>query len=264
MKIIDIHTHAFPDSIAERAMESLNEGVDAKAKLDGRISSLLASMDAANVDISIVASIATRPKQYAPILEWSKTIASERLIPFPSVHPSDPEAAAKIRHIASEGFLGIKLHPYYQEFDLLDDRMFPIYEAVLDSNLALLMHTGFDPAFKRNRIADPVRISEVSRMYPSLKLITTHTGAWEDWDEVRRYLIGKPVYMDLSYSVEFMEPGFARSLLEAHPAEYLLLGTDSPWSDPRDTITYLRNLQMGHDWEALVLGGNAMRLLNLS
>ena len=97
--IIDFHTHAFPEELAERAMKALlEEGKkksDVTAHLDGRVSSLLSSMDRNNIEKSIVCSIATKPSQFEPILAWSQKIRSDRLVPFPSLHPDDPEAAGK-------------------------------------------------------------------------------------------------------------------------------------------------------------------------
>ena len=43
--IIDFHTHAFPDALALGAFALLEKRGGIKAKLDGKISSLLASMD---------------------------------------------------------------------------------------------------------------------------------------------------------------------------------------------------------------------------
>ena len=48
--IIDFHTHAFPDTLADRAMKSLEHGANTKAVLDGRLYSLIASMDRSDVD----------------------------------------------------------------------------------------------------------------------------------------------------------------------------------------------------------------------
>ena len=60
MKIVDMHTHAFPEKIALRAVEKLSETTGKyRPHLDGRISSLLASMDEAGVGISILSSIAS-------------------------------------------------------------------------------------------------------------------------------------------------------------------------------------------------------------
>lgn len=221
-------------------------------------------MDRSGVTRSVVASIATKPSQFEPIRGWSRAIASTRIIPFPSVHPDDPDAVEHIRLLASDGFQGVKLHPYYQRFVVDDDRMEPLYRAMEEARLALLLHCGFDPAFPRDRIVDPARIVRVARAFPRLPLIATHIGAWEDWDEVERHLIGHPIYVDTAHSLQFMPHERGRELLSAHPTAYILFGSDSPWSDQLEALAEIRALEMGCEWERAVLGGNAARLLALS
>ncbi len=261
MEIIDIHTHAFADAIAPRAMAALEAGAGTRACLDGTVRGLLASMDAAGIARSVVHSIATRPSQFAPIMQWSATIRSDRIIPFPSVHPADPAAADNIRRIRDAGFRGIKLHPYYQDFTIDEPDMWHIYETIRECGLAVLCHTGFDMAYPRDRRAEPRRIMNVIRRFPGLCFISTHCGAWCDWDEVRRHLLGQPVWMETAYSLECMDAGSARELLLGHPAEYLLFGTDSPWADQAQAVALVRRLGLGAEREAMLLGGNAARLL---
>jgi predicted TIM-barrel fold metal-dependent hydrolase len=259
--IVDFHTHVFPDALAERAIPALEEEGDITAVLDGKLSSLLRSMDEAGIERSVACSIATRPEQFEAIMHFSREIASERIIPFPSVHPDDPQAAAHVRVIAEEGFRGIKFHPYYQDFDLLEDRMQPIYAAAQDTGLLVAVHTGFDLAFPRVRKADPRRVVEVTGAYPRLRLITTHLGGWEDWDEVRRHLLGKPYYMELSFCFGLLSDEAMRDFLLAHPREYLLFGTDSPWVGQRETLDALRALDLEPALLRCILAGNAARLL---
>ncbi len=161
--IIDFHAHAFPDQVAASAIPYLEEEGDVKANHDGRISSLLAIMDREGVDKSVICCIATRPSQFEAIVSWSKQISSDRIIPFPSFHPDDPQAVEHISQIKEEGFKGIKMHPYYQQFFLDDEKLYPAYEKIRELGLILVMHTGFDIAFPRIRRCDPRQILNVSR-----------------------------------------------------------------------------------------------------
>jgi predicted TIM-barrel fold metal-dependent hydrolase len=77
------------------------------------------------------------------------------------------------KQIKTEGFRGVKFHPYYQDFIIDDNRLFPVYEQLCESNLIVVMHTGYDLAFERTRIADPVRIVRVLDAFPDLKLAET-------------------------------------------------------------------------------------------
>ena len=239
----------------------LAETHDVTAWLNGRLSSLLSSMDAAGIDRALICSIATRPEQCGKILQWSEAIRGERIVPLPSVHPADPDAVSRVAEIAAKGFKGIKLHPYYQEFDLDEERIFPIYEQLRACNLMLVCHTGFDIAFPHVRKCDPRRILAVLSAFPGLKLVTTHMGSWEDWDEVEAHIIGKPIYMEISYSLGLLGAERARELLLRHPKEYVLFGSDSPWQDQAQTLAWFRALKLGDDWERAVLCDNAERLL---
>ena len=261
--IIDIHTHAFPDALAARAVPHLEEEGNVTAHLDGTVTSLVASMDATGIDVSVVASIATKPAQFDSIIQWSKAIAGERIFPFPSVHPADPLALDHIGEIKAAGFRGIKMHPYYQGFSVDAPGVFPLYERIVDEGLVLLMHTGFDIAFERKRIADPVRVERVLQVFPDLKIIASHLGAWEDWDEVEARLLGKPIYLDTSYSIPFIGRERARSFGLRHPSEYVLFGSDSPWGDQKDAMAMVRDLDLGAERTERFLGCNAASLLGL-
>ncbi len=261
--IIDFHTHAFPDEISERAIRHLEKEGNVKAWLDGRLSSLLASMDKNGIEKSVVCSIATRPSQFDSILSWSKKIRTERIIPFPSLHPDDTNFKERLSIIKAEGFQGIKLHPYYQDFDIDEVRLFPIYEEIIKNNLLVVMHTGFDFAFPRIRKADPCKILKIKELFPELRLVTTHLGSWDDWEEVEKYLIGKEIYMEISFSLEFLNKERARELILRHPPTHILFGTDSPWTDQGSTLGLLKELGIDARRETMALYENAVRLLNI-
>jgi len=262
MRIIDIHTHAFPDALADRAMSFLEEEGNIKAALDGRVSSLLGSMDKAGIERSVVCSIATKPSQFKAILAWSKLIASDRIIPFPSVHPDDPDAAAHVAEVHAAGLKGIKLHPYYQHFALDEPRVNPIYEAIQAHGLLFLCHTGFDLAYPRDRLCDPAKIVAVLDRFPKLKMITSHLGGWNDWDEVRRLMLGKRIMIETSFSLHVLGKAASRDLILSHPADCLFFGTDSPWADQSTAVKEFLDLGLPKELERAILYDNAARILD--
>ena len=260
-RILDFHTHAFPDSVALRAVPALEAEGNVNACHDGRLSSLLALMDRDGIERSVICSIATKPAQFSAILEWSRTIRSPRIIPFPSIHPDDPQALERISQIRAAGFGGLKMHPYYQGFTLDEEKMWPIYQRIAAENLILVMHTGFDIAFPRDPIASPERIVRLIEAFPELKMIATHLGAWDQWDEVEQKLVGRPLYMDISYVLHLLAPEQARRIILAHPADYILFGSDSPWAEQRTVINQLLALQLPPELEEKILHRNGAKLL---
>ena len=259
--IIDFHAHAFPDALAARAIAHLETQGKIKAFLDGRIDSLLASMHASGIQCAVVCSIATKPDQFASILNWSRQIASREIVPLPSIHPKGHDPVGKARLVEQAGLPGIKLHPYYQDFELDDPDLFYFFRVLEHMGLLVVCHTGFDLAFPRDRKADPLRIVRLLDKVPDLKLVTTHLGAWEDWNEVERHLLGKPVLMDISMSLEILGPQRAREMLMAHPSDCVLFGTDSPWSSQAETLRLVRELNLGSERERALLYENARALL---
>ncbi|MBI5559389.1 MAG: amidohydrolase [Deltaproteobacteria bacterium] len=264
MSCIDFHTHAFPDTLAATTVPALEEQGNVRAALDGRIDSLLNSMDRAGISGSVVCSIATRPKQFRAILEWSASIRGERIIPFPSFHPESLQALAEIEEIHRAGFKGIKLHPFYQDFFLDEPRLEPFFAKIADLGLILVMHTGFDIGFPRELRADPRKIASVIKKYPGLKLIATHLGSWDQWEEVHGELAGKNVYLDIAFSLEYLPGELARKIILAHPPDRVLFGSDSPWADQGNTIRLLKALSLGEEREKKILGENASELLRTS
>lgn len=266
-RVIDFHTHAFPDDLAPRALEAL-QTPRYRPHTDGTVSGLVRSMDEAGVDAAVVCSIATAPKQMRPILEWSAAIASERLVPFASVHPEAEDPARAVREAARAGLKGIKLHPQYQRFFVDDPRVFGIYAAAADCGLVVLLHAGYDLAFPTDPRAQPHRIAAVARKFPGLRLVAAHLGGWKDWDAVLRHLAGTDVYLDTAFSVgggeDDVPPDLLRRLLDSHSPDRLLFGTDSPWRVPAAEVRALRALDLPPEALAKVLGGNALRLLGLS
>lgn len=272
---IDFHTHAFPEALADRAMASLNARIEDAAFHscgDGRLGSLVAELDRNGLDRAVVCSIATRPKQWKSILDWSLAILggefgeepARRIIPLASVHPSDPDAAAHLSEIAKAGIKGVKLHPYYQEFMLDAPETLDFLRAARDQGLFVVSHTGFDVAFAHEPMCNPARIRHVVEAIPDLTFVATHLGGWEDWDEVDRLLIGLPnLYIENSFAASMIGAERMGAMLARHPADHVMFGTDWPWRPHAFDLAAVDSLPFSNEWKTAFLGGNAARLLGL-
>ncbi len=261
MRIIDFHTHAFPEHIAEKAMQKLQEGCIVKACLNGTLVNLLHSMDKSGIEKAVLCNIATKPEQFGSILKWSQKIRSDRIIPLLSVHPSDPKIKEHIKITKEEGFVGIKMHPFYQEFAIDEDRLFYIYDALIENNLIVVMHCGYDISFPEWDIASPKRIINVIDKFPELKFITTHLGAWKQWDDVEKLMIGKNIYMEISFSFGWLPNEKIKDLILRHPSDYILFGTDSPWAEQNKEIENLKNLSLPNSLTEKIFYLNAEKIL---
>ncbi len=262
MRIIDFHTHAFPDRIAEKTVGKVASLGNVEPRLDGKITSLLESMDSNGIKQSVLCSIATRPSQFDNIMKWSHEIASDRFVMFPSVHPDDSLACEHIAEVAEAGFKGLKMHPYYQGFTVDDPKMFPFYECMQECGLIALFHAGFDVGYPQERIADPVKFVSIVDKFPELRIVGAHMGGWDDWDNVGKHLVGKRIFFDTSFAVKLCGKERAAELIKAHLPEYLLFGTDSPWTDQGEEIKMINGLDISDELKERILWGNAEKLLS--
>jgi predicted TIM-barrel fold metal-dependent hydrolase len=264
MPAIDMHTHAFPDKLAPRAVAKLQDLAQWQAVGDGTVDDLVASMDAADVDVSVVCPIATKPDQVRGIFKWCRKIRSQRIEPFASVHPQTQKPEKWLRRFAEKGLAGIKLHPMYQDFALDEKRMDPIYAAAAQNDLIVTVHAGRDIAFApTDDRAAPWRIANVLDRHPSLRLLATHLGGWEVWDQVPEHLVGKNVYFETSFSLGRIQPEHACDLIRSHGVEKVLLGTDWPWNNQAAEIHQLEALPLDDREKSRILYANAVDLLGL-
>ncbi len=264
MRAIDFHTHAFPDDLAQKAITALEEhSGDYKAHHNGTIRGLLASMDRAGIEKAVVVSIATKPSQVPRITDWSISIASERIIPFASLHPLYRDFKPELDRIRAAGLKGIKLHPMYQEFTVDDPALFPLYRAVAERGLIALFHAGNDIAFPVTGQASPRRFRRLLEEIPEFQIVVSHLGGWTDWDEVEEELLGRPVYLETSFGIYEAQPEQFRRILDSHPPDYFLFGTDSPWLDQAKELAAWKALPISEERKEKIFHLNAERLLDL-
>jgi len=262
MNIIDFHTHAFPDNLAEKAINSLSYKSHVKPSYDGTINGLLNSMDKSGIEKSVVLNIATKPTQTENIINWCKKIKSERITPFASIHPENLNYKELIKRIKYEGIKGIKLHPMYQNFHIDEDKMFFIYEEIAKQKLLLLFHSGFDIAYPDDERADFIGLLKVNKKLPELKIIASHTGAWKMWNKVLKYAKEIDFYIETSMTLKYIDDKniFYKILNSLNP-EKILFGTDSPWGDQKEEVNSIKNLNISKKLKEKILYQNAINLI---
>ena len=248
-----MHTHAFPDTIAPRAMESLSSMADWEPYGDGTIDDSLRSMDEAGVGVSAVCGIATKAGQVVGILKWLEQITHQhpgRLIPFVSLHPDDENPYQWFTRFESAGVSSLKLHAFYQDFVVDDESMFPIYEAAVERGFLVAFHCGMDIGFKNDPLPDrasPARIANVAARFPKMKILCTHTGGWMMWDKVAEYLLETNVYFETSCTMSFFGVEKFVDLVRVLGVERVCFGTDWPWQDRSEELHILRRSGLEND-----------------
>jgi predicted TIM-barrel fold metal-dependent hydrolase len=242
--IIDAHTHIFPDRVAGRALYKVISNMEGRlnAYTDGTMDGLLASMDAAHIDISIVLPVATSAGQGRGILEWIKKIPSTpRLIFFGSVHPEDPDYRDQIREMSAFGLQGLKFHPGYQNFPVDSKAAYAVYEEALKRGMVLYFHSGYDPSLPGCDFTSIERCATLAKDFKGSKIVLAHGGGYEEWDRVQELLGDKQCYFDVAFVLEQMKLHERALELYRLNEDYFLFGTDSPWCDQTQYVDLIRN-----------------------
>lgn len=263
--LIDFHTHAFPDAVAEKAIPALSKcsgGV--VPAYDGKIDSLKAHMRAHSVAHSVVLNIATNPHQEKKVNDFAiSLLGDEMLVPFGSVHPESENALAELERLAEAGIKGIKLHPDYQNFFVDEERLFPIYKKIADLGFITVFHAGADIGYPKPVHCTPQRLLKVLDLFGDAPVVAAHFGGYMLWEEVAEVLCGTQVYLDTAFSYGKMPPDFAKEIVALHGAERIFLGSDMPWSTPSDEARLIRSLCLSEADTDAILFNNAKRLLSI-
>jgi len=261
LKIIDMHIHVFPDEIAEKTVTALAEKSGVEAFLNGTVADLKRSMDAAGIAVSVNQPVATTPSQVVSINNWALGIQDERIMSFGSMHPQYERIDEEIRRIKGLGIRGVKLHPDYQRFHPDDEAAFPLYDALVRHDMIALFHAGVDIGLYPPVYGTPQRIARVLDAFPSITLVAAHLGGYDSWDEVEEYLVGRRVFLDTSYVIDYLEQAQLVRIMREHGFDRILFATDSPWKPQDEEVKKMAALPIPEKAKEDILSGNAARLL---
>jgi predicted TIM-barrel fold metal-dependent hydrolase len=261
VRIIDVHAHAWPDSVAEKAVASLMRLGTLRSHYDGTIAGLLAEMDRCSVSTAVVQPVATKPSQVHDINDWAASIASDRIVPFGAMHPDFENPAAEIARMAEMGLRGFKMHPEHQAFAPDEPRLAAVYEAALAHGMPIFFHAGRDELHEGVR-GTPASFVAVLDGFPGLRLVLAHLGGYREWDGVAELLVGRDVYLDTAFTLGHLPDADIVEIVREHGAHRVMFGSDGPWTDAAAEIAWLRRLALSEAETEAVLGGTAEGLLD--
>lgn len=262
--VIDFHTHIFPDRIAKKTIEFLEQEGNVKAATEGTLAGLISSMKENGIDISVVMPVITRPEQFDSVTTYAAEInGKDGIISFGGIHPDTEDYRENLRMIKKLGLPGIKLHPDYQKTFVDDPRMVRIIQYASELGLIVLLHAGLDIGLPDPIHCTPQRVVRILEQIeqPEAKIVLAHTGGYQLWDEVEEYLVGRSIMFDLSYSLGRISDGQLLRIIQNHGADRVLFGSDSPWDGQGVILERFRRLELSEEEAELILYKNAHKLL---
>jgi len=260
--IIDIHTHAWPEKISQKARENLESSFKVKLVGEPTLETLLKFMDKNNIDISVICAVATKPEQVSSINDWLFSVRSKRIKIFCALHPDYPLWEEELERIKDKGD-GIKLQPEFQNFYIDEVRVHPIYARLEKLKVPILFHCGEELSGTMLVRSSPNRLIKVKEAFPKLKIIAGHFGGFRLWDEVKKYLLGKDIYLDTSFFFDYLPKEEVKSLLLSHRQDRLVFGSDFPLIDQKKDLDFLKKLELPPALKERILSLNAKEILGL-
>ncbi len=278
--IIDFHTHTFPPAIAPGALAKMSGMSGTVPFTRGTDDALRASMKEAGIDLCVLLPVATNPQKVVSINDKADPHIHGGLLSFACIHPDMEGAEKEIKRVAEKGFLGVKIHPVYQNVPLDDPRYLRILYAAGENGLTVVTHTGLDIGFPGVVRCSPAQAKNALRQVGNVTLVLAHMGGWKNWEQVADALADTSAYLDTAFSLGRVTPvnpesypaqeaqmltvtDFCR-LSRVFGSRRILFGTDSPWSDQRAEVEQIRALPLTEEEKENILFQNAKRLLKLS
>lgn len=264
--IIDFHTHIFPDKIAARSIEHLESASGITAATNGTLQGLLYSMEKNNVDISVIMPVVTKPSQFESVNTFAAEINKRykgKLISFGGIHPDSENIREELNRLKELGLPGIKLHPDYQGVMIDDKRYMDIIRYADELGLIILVHAGIDIGLPEPVHCPPDKMKSVVEQIKPSQLILAHMGGWKQWEDVYELLAGEDVYLDTSFTFDYIEESLFLKILEKHGSDKILFATDSPWSNSKKTAERINCLPISGQQKKDILSDNAIKLLKL-
>jgi predicted TIM-barrel fold metal-dependent hydrolase len=279
---IDTHVHIEVDDHGHNALtDDLVDAASKYFKTDGprpgvdEIAAHYRSLNMAAVVFTVDAttSLGHQPNSTEEIVEGAIR-NSDVLIPFGSVDPLQGSRAIDRARDLFENFgvQGFKFHPTLQNFDPSDESFLPLFTAVSDFGVPIVVHTGQTgigsglPGGRglRLSLSNPLLLDDLAARLPELQIVMAHPSVpWQD--EALAVATHKAnVWIDLSgWSPKYFPAALVRqanSILQ----DKVLFGSDYPLIAPERWLSDFNNLEIKDQVRPKILKNNAMRLLGLS
>lgn len=178
--IIDFHVHLFPDKLFEAIWKSFKVNYQWNVKYQIYTPQVIRFLRERGVKKIVYSNYAHKAGVAKALNSWNIELLEQEpeLYCFAAFHPDDPDhmedAMRLLRH---PRVLGFKLQLLVQRFYPHDERLFPLYEAVIGAGKRILMHVGTGPI--GNEFVGITHFRKLLARYPQLKVNVPHMGELE-------------------------------------------------------------------------------------
>ncbi|MEV7395707.1 amidohydrolase family protein [Aeromicrobium sp. NPDC092404] len=271
--IVDVHAHFMPPAILAKVWDYFDSAgpllgrpwpVTYRGSDDERVEQLRAM----GVKRFSTLSYAHRPGVAGYMNDWTGEFADRTpdALRSATFYP-EPEAATYVPELIADGVEVFKAHVQVGDFAPNDPLLEPVWAAIADSGVPVVLHAGSGPAPGHH--TGPANVADVLSRHPDLALIIAHLGM----PEIAEFLDLGESYANvrLDTTMAFVDfwglpvPDGVVPRLEALQ-DKILFGTDFP-NIPyayAHQVEVLERLDLGDEWMRRVLWHNGAELFGVS
>ncbi|MGN1346462.1 MAG: amidohydrolase family protein [Eubacteriales bacterium] len=268
-KVFDVHTHTYPEAIAEKACVNLGKFYGLPISGKGTYADLEAQAAENNVGGYLLFSVATNAHQVekvnssiADLVHLSRSHGF-RTYGFAGMHQDFPNFEEEVNRARSLGLCGVKIHPDIQGVDINDRRLLPLYEILQAKGLPLYLHMG--DSRPEYRFSEAGKLVDVLEQFPSLVVVAAHLGGYTAWDDAMEKLAGREnVWYDTSSALWAMTPERSDEIIHRLGYDKVMFGTDYPIVRTKTELERFFRLHLTDRQREDILWNNAMRFLSFA
>ena len=241
---IDAHLHLSPEVSRDAKV--------AAAVLDDDLA-------ASSVSHGLVLHLQTQPWRAE---ELAEALADHRrLHGFINIHPAEHDACAQLQNgVDKLGFVGLKLHPRLQRFDLDDPATHRLIAATAELDVPVLIDAFPDGDWLMQGY-EPLAFARLAKANPKARIVIAHFGGHHCLDLMMLAKRLPNVWFDLSYSLLYYagSPVVGNLLYCCRSMQYrrIFYGSDYPDRSIRSTLdlslrTFAEHGVVGEPLDALM------------
>ena len=266
-KLIDFHVHLFPDKLFDAIWSHFKKIYKWNILYKFYYKECIDFLRERGVEKIVYSNYAHKAGIAEYLNRWNVEVVDkhEECYCFAAFHPADNNAVKMAEEVLQHPkIFGFKLHFLVQELYPDDERIFPLYEMVIEKKKKILMHVGTGPI--SNKYVGYKYFEKVMKRYPEMQIIVPHLGAFEYEKFFKIFAQHESICMDTSFNF-FPDEEYGWSLdscnLENNK-DRLLYGSDFPnLIYPYETeIETMQKLNLSDEFYKKIFYENGKNIIN--
>lgn len=264
ISFIDTHIHLFPEKLFN-AIWKWFDNFGWNIKFKWKLPQLINYLEKINVKNAFLLNYAHKKNLASVLNKWNYELSKKYplLIPFGCFYQDDDLIVLKTA-FEKYKLKGIKIHCNVQKIRCNDEKLFPLYEKLIEYNKLLVIHCGTSPI--NDEYVGVKYFKKTMKKFPQLKVQVAHLGGAEFKEFFELALEYKNIYLDSTIifgdKINGLPEKYFFYLEQLQPK--IMFGSDFPniWFKPEDGIKTFLSLKFTKDFYANIFYKNAEYLIN--